>query len=448
MHYRCLAVLLLASFAVGQAPSTTPAPSTEKPAAPASPGSKPASPGGSQTVAPDAPVITIDGICDTPKPAAKTTAAKTGVKKSAAADCKTIVSRAQFDALANALQPNMNPATKRKLADLYPKMLIMAQAAKQRGLENDPKFKQILQFARLQILSQELSRSMKDEADKVPAADIEKYYKDNSPAFEQATLQRLFIPKDKQAAEAASEDSEESAKQEPAKTPDAKNSADAQKAAAEKTAAAQKIDEEAMKKQADSLQARAAAGEDFDKLQKEAYDAAGLKGTPPATNIGKLTRSEIPVNHRAVMDLKAGQVSQVLVEPNGYYIYKVASKEVKPLDQARDEIRNTLAQQRMQDAMEKIQQSGKIALNDAYFAAPAPPQMAPGMPGMGGVRSGPGATIMPGARTTPTPQAGQSSAPGGPAGAPTGQSAPPAAGQTATPQAQNPSKPDSSAPKN
>ena len=122
-----------------------------------------------------------------------------------------------------------------------------------------------------------------------------------------------------------------------------------------------------MKKEADSLQARATAGEDFDKLQKEAYDAAGLKGTPPASNIGKLTRSEVPVNHRAVMDLKPGQVSQVLTEPNGYYVYKVVSKEVKPLDQARDEIRNTLAQQRMQDAMEKIQQSGKTQLNEAYF---------------------------------------------------------------------------------
>jgi PPIC-type PPIASE domain len=430
MHYRCLAVLLLASFAAGQAPSTTPSQPASKPAAPSTSAAKAAAPSGAESVVPETPVITIEGVCDTPKPAATAAAAK----KAAPADCKTVVTRAQFDALANALQPNMNPATKRKLADLYPKMLIMAHSAKQRGLENDPKFKQILQFARLQILSQELSRSMKEDADKVPPAEIEKYYKDNSAAFEQATLQRLFIPKDKQAAESG-DDGEEAAKQEAAKSPDAQKAADGQKAAAN-----QKADEEAMKKEADSLQARATAGEDFDKLQKEAYDAAGLKGTPPATSIGKLTPSEVPVTHRPVMDLKPGQVSQMFAEGNGYYIYKLVSKEVKPLDQARDEIRNTLAQQRMQDAMEKIQQAGKTQLNEAYFTAPAPPQMAPGMPGMGpGGRPGPGA-MMPGARPKPTPQSGQGGAPS--------QTAPPQ-GQTSTPQAQsNPSNPDSSAPKN
>ena len=431
MHYRCLAVLLLASFAVGQAPSVAPASPAAKPAVPAPSAANPAAPSGPESVAPGTPVITIEGMCDTPKPAAKTAAGNTTAKKTAAADCKTVVTRAQFDALADALQPKMPPATKRKLADLYPKMLIMAHAAKQRGLENDPNFKEILQFARLQILSQQLSRSLKDSADKVPDAEIEKYYKDNSAAFEQATLQRLFIPKDKQT---AAEDSEDAAKEETAKTPEAQKSADAQKSAADK-AATQKADEEAMKKEADSLEARATAGEDFDKLQKEAYDAAGLKGTPPATNIGKLTRSEIPVTHRAVLDLKPGQVSQVLTEPNGYYIYKVVSKEVKPLDQARDEIRNTLAQQRLQDSMEKIQQSGKTELNEAYFAVPPNPPTGLGMSPMGpGGRPGPGAMI-PGAHPMPTPQSGQGTAPAS--------QAPPAQGQKSSQ-----SNPDSTAPKN
>jgi hypothetical protein len=387
-------------------------------------------------------VITIEGMCDTPKPAAsKTATASSAARKANASDCKTVVTRAQFDALADALQPKMPPATKRKLADVYPKMLIMAHAAKQRGLENDPNFKQILQFARLQILSQQLSRSVKEEADKVPQSEIEKYYKDNNAAFEQANLQRLFIPKDKQTA-ALGEDGEEPAKEQNSadaqKSSDAQKPADAQKSAAEK-AAAQKADEEAMKKEADSLQARASAGEDFDKLQKEAYEMAGLKGTPPATNIGKLTRGEIPVTHRAVMDLKAGQVSQVLTEPNGYYIYKVVSKEVKPLEQARDEIKNTLAQQRLQDAMEKIQQSAKPELNEAYFAVAPNPPTGLGMSPMGpGGRPGPGATMMPGARQT-TPQSGQGAAPASQAA--------PAQGQT-PPSQSNQSNPDSSAPKN
>ena len=47
------------------------------------------------------------------------------------------------------------------------------------------------------------------------------------------------------------------------------------------TEAQKKAAEEAMTKLAASLRARAAKGEDPDKLQKEAYVAAGLTGNPP-----------------------------------------------------------------------------------------------------------------------------------------------------------------------
>jgi len=349
MHFRCLPVLLLASLALGQAapahspkaahkaPAASTAAKTEKPAAKDSSGA-----------APDAPVITIVGLCDTP-------ATKAGGAAKPKGACKTVVTRAQFEEIANALQSNMNAATQKRLADIYPKMLVMAHEARKRGLENDPKFKQVLQFARMQILAQQLSQSVKDDADNVPEPDIAKYYKDNASAFEQADLQRLYIPKDKQR-EPAAENKEDPAKQ----------------------AEAQKTDEEAMKKEADSLQTRAAGGEDFDKLQREAFDLAAVKGAPPTAKIGKLTRNELPVNHRAVLDLNAGQVSQVLAEPNGYYIYKVISKDTKPLEQAHDQIRATLAQQRIEDVMEGIQQSTKTTLNEAYFGPPAAPAAGPG----------------------------------------------------------------------
>jgi bifunctional DNA-binding transcriptional regulator/antitoxin component of YhaV-PrlF toxin-antitoxin module len=109
-----------------------------------------------------------------------------------------------------------------------------------------------------------------------------------------------------------------------------------------------------------------------------------------------MTRNQIPVNQRSVLDLKPGEVSQLFTEPNGYYIYKVVSKETKPLDQARDEIRTTLAQQRLQDAMAKYQQESKATLNEAYFGPPGPP-MPPRM-GAGGPPAGPG-----GRRQSPPP---------------------------------------------
>jgi hypothetical protein len=399
MRIRSLAALLLCSMAVGQATSRSAAkPSSKAPSAPAAARSSNGDNG--TTVAPDAAVITIQGICDTP--AAKA-AAGSAQPKSA---CKTVITRAQFEGLASALQPNMNPAMKRRLADLYPKMLVMAHEARKRGLENDPKYKEILQFAKLQILSQELSRSLKDESEKIPDADIEKYYKDNMSAFQQADMKRLFIPKEKQteSAENESEDSgqaagpaKSAAKPEQAKATDQK-SADQNKAdeEAKKTA-----DEQAMKKEAETLHTRAAAGEDFDKLQKEAFDAAAIKGTPPSTSVGKLTPSEVPVTHRAVLDLKAGQVSDLITEPNGYYIYKVISKNTKPLAEARDQIRATLAQQRMQDTVQKIQESAKTDLNETYFAAAAPAGMPPGVAPAAGGHSGMQMPGQPGAPAAP-----------------------------------------------
>ncbi len=355
MSFRCLSVLLLASLAVGQA-SPAPAPKPPKAAATGQQTSNPPAKG-AEDLAPNTPVITITGVCDT---AVMPTKASTtaDAKSKTGASCKTVITKAQFESLANALQPNMSPATRRMLADRYPKMLVFADAAHKRGLDSDPNFKKVLQFYKMQILTQELARSVKEQAEKVPDTDIQKYYNDNSAEFEQASLQRLYIPKDKEVEPASGEKP-------------TTRSADQQKA-----------DEDALKKEADTLRSRAVAGEDFDKLQKEAYDLAGLKGTPPQASIGKLTRNELPVNHRSVLDLKAGEVSQVITEPNGYYIYKVVSKDVKPLDDAlKGEIRTKIAQQKFQDEMQAIENSAKTETNDAYFGTPPAPPGMPGMPG-------------------------------------------------------------------
>jgi parvulin-like peptidyl-prolyl isomerase len=292
----------------------------------------------------------------------------------------------------------MNPATKRMLADRYPKMLIFANAAHKRGLDASPSFKKVVQFYRTQILTQELARSIKEQSEKIPQPDIDKYYKDNAGEFQQASLQRLYVPKQKQVEAAGDKPESKSADQ-------------------------QKADEEALKKEADALHTRAAAGEDFDKLQKEAYEAAGLKGTPPQTNIGQLTRDELPVTHRSVMDLKAGEVSQVITEPNGYYIYKVVSKDEKPLNAVQAEIKTKLAQQKFQDEMQRIESSAKTELNEAYFGAPP---AAPGMPG-----------TMPGAGAAPRQMPAEpQSAPSG--ASPTTPPAPPT--QTTNPETENPKK--------
>jgi hypothetical protein len=59
---------------------------------------------------------------------------------------------------------------------------------------------------------------------------------------------------------------------------------------------------------AESLRARAAAGEDFAKLQKEAFEAAGMKMDSPTVTMPKVRRTGLPPAHAAVFDLKVGEV--------------------------------------------------------------------------------------------------------------------------------------------
>lgn len=292
----------------------------------------------------DAAVITIEGICDNPPSLTKsTTASKSGAASSTGAGCKTIVTRAQFEQLANALNPKMPPAVKRQLADVYPRLLALSHKGQEMGLDKDPHYQEMLKFATMQILAQEFTRQMQEKAANIPPAEIEKYYKDNPAKFQQVEMLRLFVPKTKQHVPKAGE------------TPAAPKPAE--------TAA----DEAAMKREAEQVHARAVKGEDFTKLQKEAFDAAGIQSSSPTVNLGKMGRGSLPQEHEKVFDLQPGTVSELISDPGGYYVYKVVSKQTMPLKEATTDIRNTLQSQRMQDSMQAVIASVKPQLNEAYF---------------------------------------------------------------------------------
>ena len=421
-----LMCVLLGTLAWGQAQPGTPAPSSsaapaanagaqaKTPAPTAQPAQAPpagnavpaqaATPAPAPTaeVAPTAPVLTIKGVCPDTAPKAK--AAAPGTKSPAAAkepaqssakssaNCETVITRAEFEKMASGIAPNMTPQLKRQLASVYPRLLVMSKEAEKHGLQNTPQYKETMKFARMQILTNELQRNIQEEADKVPQDQIAEYYKKNPEAYEQYTLDRLYVPRMKQGAEEAEENEKKETEKEPEKqTPEQEKAKEAQeKAKQEQEKAKQEQGEQEMTKLAESLRARAAAGEDFAKLQKEAFTAAGMKVESPTVNMPKVRRTGLPPAHAAVFDLKPGEVSAVLSDSGGHYVYKVVSKEQLPLDQVKEEIRGTLKTQRVRDAMDKVQNSFKTETNEAYFgpAGPGgmrqPPQRMPHPMGPGG----------------------------------------------------------------
>jgi len=363
-------------------------------------------PDNSASVPANAVVITIDGVCPArPHPA---TGAKGATVKPAAdtktispktpADCKTTITKAEFETLAKGLSPNMTPQLKRQLANILPRLYAMSAEARKKGLDKGPEYTAAVKFYQMQILSQQLQRKIQDSAAKDADGGIQAYYDKNPEAYEQYSLERLFIPKAKQE-QPAEED----------KDKDEKLTDDQKKAKEDADKAKTEASEQEMTKLADTLRARAAAGEDFIKLQKEAFDAAGMKIESPTVSLPKVRRTGLPPAHAAIFDLKVGEVSQVISDNGGHYIYKVDSKDVLPLDQVKDEIHNKLQNDDAKAEMEKVTNSFKATNNEEYFGPPTP----------GGV-NGPPPRRMPSPHMAPPPTQQQ---------APTQQQTPPPAAQ-------------------
>lgn len=290
-------------------------------------------------VAPDAAVITIPGVCNHP--------AASKAHPASASTCKTVVSRAEFEKVIAAIQPDMPESARRQFAERYAMALAMAGKAHQMGLDHGAEFEEMEKLMHLQVLTQVLLKDMREKAT-VTDQEVEDYYKKNPSAYEEISLERVYIPKLKQPSAANSSTADPKARQENAD------------AAAD------------MKKEADNLHARAVAGEDFAKLQAEAFETAGMKTPPPNTKLTKLRRNSIPPDQGFVFNLKPGEVSEVSTNPNGYLFYKLDTKETLPLNTVKEEIHTSLQNQRMQDTMESIRESTKPEYNDRYFAAAAP----------------------------------------------------------------------------
>jgi len=335
-----LVCLLLAAMSWGQASSTS-APVAQQSGAPAGAAVNPADSKEAEAakVAPDAPVITINGLCDNPP-----------ADKAADPNCKSVITRAEFEKILDAIQPNMPPRARRQFAMRYSSALVTAHKAHEMGLDQGPKFEDRMKLMRMQVLTQLFNQAVQDKAAQISDKDIEDYYTSKSADFEEADLQRIVVPRSQQL---------------PASK--VKLSATAQKKR-------EKDAEEVMQKEADKLRARAVAGEDFAKLQNAAYALAALKAKPPTTKLEKMRRAALPPAQASVMDLKTGEVSTVFSDASGYTIYKVGAKDVEPLDKAKDEIKGALRTQRIQEQMKAVQEAGTPTLDEGYFGA----EMGPG----------------------------------------------------------------------
>lgn len=431
MRKSWLVCVLLGAVAWGQAAPGAQAPVPQGPMQ-GMPKPPVALPDTAASVSESAAVITVKGVCPAPaKPAAAkgaTVKPASATTKTAAADCKTVITKAEFEKLANAVSPNVTPQLKKQLAGVLPRFIAMSDAAKKQGLDKTPQFAETVKFAKMQILTQELQRKIQADAAKVPETEIAAYYKEHADSYEQFSLDRLFVPRNKQVQPEAKDKDKEDEDKDEKLTDEQKKEKEKEKEAEEKAKTEQ--GEADMTKLAETLRERAVAGEDFAKLQKEAFEAAGMKIESPTVTLPKVRRTGLPPAHAAVFDLKVGEVSQVISDSGGHYIYKVDTKDQLTLDQARQEIQTALQNKHTKDMMDKVNGSFQVETNEAYFG-PMTPAMPPGRGGisqhMPNPRTPPGPTPAPqSGGGPPTPQAP-------PAAQPPAQTPPPAQSQDSKP---------------
>jgi peptidyl-prolyl cis-trans isomerase C len=385
-HLLSLALLAGSAIALSQGEAATPnsAPAAAAPnhqaATPAAPSSAtPQNPGstpqGASTLPAEAPVITIAGVCDvSPNGLAKTTAKTTAAAKTrpsaqpstaaAHTDCKTQITRAEFEKLMKTVAPSAPPAARRQIATRYVQFLTAANEGVKLGVDKDPDFSEQLALMRLQLLAQDAERKMQAQAANISDAELKAYYDQNPSAFEEVTLTRIFVPQSStEPAQGQQHATKEQQSPGVPQAPGQQQTSKPEQAAGQQQAA----DPKAV---ADNARQQLAASGDPDKIQKTVFEQLKTSTEPPSTKFGAKRRGSLPPAHeQKLFSLKPGDVSEVIPDSVGYVIYRVDAKQQVPFEQVKDEVKRRLMQQRIEDVRQKMQQASKAGYNDAYFGA-------------------------------------------------------------------------------
>ena len=326
-----LAALLAMAMAPVQNPATTPTVATaaSTPAPAGQPSTKAAS-----DVAPTDPVITIHGMCSS---------SASGKSQDASA-CTTVVTRQQFDGVVNgldALGAPLLPAQRRAVAEGYAATLLNYEAAKKAGVDRDPRFAEVLRLARMRAMGDMYKALQQEKANKVSPQEIQAYYKNNTDKLEELTLRRVVLPRYNRA--------------------NLKDEDYAAKA----------------RKLASDIHDRMVKGEDLDKLQKEAFDALGVKD-PPTTRMAPVRRGSYAENQEKLLfALKPGEVTEVLEQPAVFIIFKLENRETPSLEKSKDEIVRILIKQHIDKQEQARSKSMQVEFNEKYVGPAQPSDWMP-----------------------------------------------------------------------
>jgi hypothetical protein len=315
--FRIVLICMLASACALAQPAPAPTPSN----VPAPQASQPVF--HPENVGPNTVVVEIQGACS---------GLGDGVVKQQ--PCVTQITKSQFAAMMASLgtsNPMTTTAAQRNFAESYIQLLALANAAESAGVDKDPQFLELMKIMRLRTLSDFYRRSLENKASNPSAEDIQAYYKEHPAKYEQIRLERVIVP--------------------PARGSSA-SAADAAKKARDI---------------AEQVRARAEKGEDMEILQAYAYKELGLPAPPPA-DMGLRRRGTLAASLESeLFALKPGEVTKVEVEPAGFTIYRLRTRDLPSIESVKNELVRDMKLKYVSDAVKAAEDRVHSNLNLDYF---------------------------------------------------------------------------------
>jgi len=310
-------VLACASCIVAQT-EVVDTPAQEPTAVPQTPiqprrGSRAASPGTvpgnvkNANVPPSTAVVTLQGVCN---------------ERQAKSNCKTVITRNEFDSFVSASAAEVSETARGRLTVQYARTLAFSALAEQQGLEKDPvvakELEVQLRLVRMRILSNALLQNLRKQPTSVAEAEVRKYFDGHRDQYEQAQVLRLAVP------------------------------------IAVPTESGRPLDRSVVKSEMEKLRSRAVAGEDLAELQRDAYTHLHIQATPPPVNVLTLRRDSVQGDETKAFDLNPGEISALLELPAAFAVIKLESKGPMPLESVRQEIEATLRRDHMQNEISQL----------------------------------------------------------------------------------------------
>jgi parvulin-like peptidyl-prolyl isomerase len=247
------------------------------------------------------------------------------------------VTKGEYESFINALPPQIQTEAKgpnkRKVAEQYAELRMMAEEARKRKIDQQPASKVQIAFQMDQMLAQMLFRDLQASV-KVDEAAVLKYYTEHKGEYEEVKARHILV---------RFKDSRVPLREGQKELSDAEALAKAQE----------------LKKKLD-------AGGDFAALAKTDSDDTGTGAQ--GGDLGTFGRGQmVPEFDTAAFVQPVGKVGDPVRSAFGYHLIKVEDRKSKTMAEMKDQIEKQLRPELAKQEVEAIKKANTIGVDDAYF---------------------------------------------------------------------------------